>query len=210
MKPVFACLVVLLSLAIADAGAQGASEMSFFVTSKGSGKGGDLGGIEGADRHCQSLAAAVGAGSRVWRAYLSTTGESRVRARERIGKGPWKNARGVVIAQDVEHLHGANTINRETALDEQGRTIAATAHDILTGATREGRAYLPDGRGDRTCNNWMSSGEGRAVVGHSDRVGLRDDEESRSWNSSHRTEGCSLTAMQRTGGQGLLYCFAAD
>lgn len=209
MKPFLVCIAALLSLACSQASAQSKSEMSFFVTSVGSGKGADLGGIEGADKHCQALAAAVGAGNRTWRAYLSTTGENRVRARERIGKGPWKNASGVTIAESVEHLHAANNISKETALDERGNRVPDHAHDILTGATSDGRSPLPD-RGDRTCRNWTSSSDGAATVGHSDRVGLRDDAESRSWNSSHRTPGCSQGDLRRTSGMGLFYCFAAD
>jgi hypothetical protein len=166
-----------------DGRAQSPAEMGFFVTSVGSGKGGDLGGLQGADKHCQSLAAAAGAGGRTWRAYLSTSGTEPVHARERIGKGPWKNARGVVIADSVEQLHGANAISKDTALSEKGEKIPGSAdrrgtHDMMTGSTPSGRAFPPE-RGNRTCSNWTSSGEGEAMVGHHDRMGIKDDDENR-------------------------------
>jgi len=186
--------------------------MSFFVTSVGSGKGADLGGLAGADAHCEKLAAAVGAGGKDWRAYLSTTGAGGVNARDRIGKGPWQNAKGAVIATDVAALHGSNNLTKQTALTEKGTPIngrgdTPNTHDMLTGSTPDGRAM--DGSTDSTCGNWTKSGEGSAIVGHHDRIGLRDDEPSRSWNSSHPSRACSQDALKATGGDGLFYCFAA-
>ena len=186
--------------------------MSFFVTSVGSGKGADLGGLAGADAHCEKLAAAVGAGGKDWRAYLSTTGAGGVNARDRIGKGPWQNAKGAVIATDVAALHGSNNLTKQTALTEKGTPINGrgdppNTHDMLTGSTPDGRAM--DGSTDSTCGNWTKSGEGAAIVGHHDRIGLRDDEPSRSWNSSHPSRACSQDALKATGGDGLFYCFAA-
>lgn len=198
-------------------GAVDAAGMSFFVTSTNPGKGGDFGGLTGADAHCQFLATTAGAGNRTWRAYLSangTLGSFPVHARERIGKGPWRNARGVVIARDVEELHGPNNnLNKQTALTEvgglvSGRGDAANLHDILTGSTPEGRAAsLPQ---DSTCANWTSSGTGSALVGHHDRQGLNEEPPAKSWNSSHLTRGCSMEAFKATGGGGLLYCFATN
>jgi hypothetical protein len=191
------------------------NDMTFFITSTGPGKGGDLGGLEGADRQCQLLAQAVGAGNRSWRAYLSTSaadGKPAVSARDRIGSGPWQNAKGVVIARDINELHGTNKINKETALNEKGETVNARGdkpnmHDILTGSQPDGRAFSGDQ--DMTCRNWTSSGEGAAMVGHHDRQGLRDDESSKSWNSSHTSRGCNQDALRSSGGNGLFYCFAA-
>lgn len=192
--------------------------MTFFVTSVGLGQGADLGGLEGADRHCQSLAQAVGAGHRTWRAYLSTQasgGQQAVHARERIGSGPWQNTQGAVIARDVEELHGQNNLTKETALTEkgeivQGRGDTPNQHDILTGSQPDGTTFA--GAEDWTCGNWTKSGtEGAAMVGHSDRLGLNDTEAARSWNSSHLSRGgCSQDALRGTGGAGLFYCFAAD
>lgn len=189
--------------------------MSFFVTSTNPGRGGDLGGLEGADRHCQALARSAGAGNKTWRAYLSTQGPAMAptNARDRIGKGPWYNYRGEMVAANVEDLHANNRINKQTALTEGGTTIsgrgdAVNLHDILTGSSPDGRAVLL--AGDTTCSNWTSSGAGSAIVGHHDRVGLRDDAPSRSWNSSHGSRGCSMEALRGTGGGGLLYCFAAN
>ena len=211
---VAACAAVLAFIA-ACAHQQPRSNMSFFVTSVGSGKGADFGGIAGADRHCQTLANAVGAGHRVWRAYLSTSsagGSASIDARSRIGTGPWQNAKGVVIARNVDELHGANNLNKETALNEKGEVVTGRGdtpnrHDILTGSRPDGTAF--PGTEDTTCGNWTKSGEGAAQVGHHDRIGLRDDEASRSWNSSHPSRGCSDEALRSTGGAGLLYCFAA-
>jgi hypothetical protein len=190
--------------------------MSFFVTSKGAGKGGDLGGLAGADGHCQALATAAGAGKRTWRAYLSTSASGTAptqHARERIGTGPWQNAKGVVIARNVEELHGNNNLNKQTALTEKGDVVNGSGdspnlHDILTGSQSNGMAM--GGTEDRTCRNWTSGGSGSAMVGHHDRLGLREDAPSRSWNSSHLTRGCSEEALRATGGGGLLYCFAAN
>lgn len=193
------------------------SDMTFFITSAGLGKGADLGGLAGADRHCQALAAAVGAGNKTWRAYLSTQGQGAVNARDRIGRGPWKNAKGEVIAKDVAELHGKNKLTKQTALSEKGTPVkgrgdAPNMHDILTGSQPDGTAFT--GADDRTCGNWTKSGQGVAIVGHSDRMGLRDDDASRSWNSSHPSRGpgggCSQTDLASTGGAGLFYCFAAN
>lgn len=189
------------------------NSMSFFVTSVGSGKGGDLGGLEGADAHCKTLATAVGAGERQWRAYLSTEedGNRGVSARERIGKGPWYNAKGVLIAENLTDLHLYNkTITKETALDEKGELVNGRGddpnlHDILTGTMDDGTAYFPDDK-DHTCNNWTSSDAGSAQVGHHDRYGGGN----LSWTSAHATRGCSMEALATTGGSGLFYCFAAD
>jgi hypothetical protein len=196
----------------------GASGMTFFVTGVGSGNGADLGGLEGADQHCQQLADTAGAGDRTWRAYLSAQqagGEPAANARDRIGAGPWRNAKGVVIAQDLDELHADNNLTKETALTEQGNQVngrgdSPNQHDILTGSQPDGMAFA--GAEDRTCANWTSSGaEGAAMVGHHDRMGLRDDAPSKSWNSSHPTRGgCGQEALQGTGGAGLFYCFAAD
>lgn len=192
------------------------AEMTFFVTSVGMGKGADLGGLAGADAHCQKLAEAAGAGGHTWRAYLSTSaadGQPAVNARDRIGKGPWQNAKGVVIAKDVAQLHGDNHLAKDTALDEHGAPIKGRGdmpnmHDILTGSQADGTAFAAGE--DLTCGNWTSSGEGSAQVGHHDRMGLRDDAPSRSWNSSHPSRGCSDEGLRSTGGAGLLYCFAVD
>jgi hypothetical protein len=172
--------------------------------------------LAGADKHCQSLATAAGAGNRTWRAYLSASaasGSAGVNARDRIGNGPWQNAKGVVIARNPAELHGPNNLTKQTALDEKGAVIngrgdTPNRHDILTGAQPDGTAFA--GSEDRTCGNWTKSGEGIAQVGHHDRMGLQDDEPSRSWNSSHITRGCSDEALRSTGGAGLLYCFAAQ
>src|SRR5918999_360201 len=208
-------LVALLSLNWIASSQEKKSGMTFFITSVGSGKGADLGGLAGADKHCQALAQAVGAGNRTWRAYLSTSaaeGKPAVNARDRIGRGPWQNAKGVVIAKNVDELHGNNNLNRETALSEKGERINARGdkpnmHDILTGSQPDGRAI--SGNEDTTCRNWTSSTEGAATVGHHDRQGLRDDESSRSWNSSHPSRGCGQDALRSSGGNGLFYCFAA-
>jgi hypothetical protein len=209
-----AVIVASLSLSWIASSQEQKSAVTFFISSVGSGKGADLGGLAGADKLCQALAQAVGAGNRTWRAYLSTDatdGKPAVNARDRIGKGPWQNAKGVVIAKNVEELHGNNDINRETALSEKGERINARGdkpnmHDILTGSQPDGRAFT--GNEDRTCRNWTSSGDGAAMVGHHDRMGLGDDESSRSWNSSHTSRGCSQDALRGSGGNGLFYCFA--
>ena len=194
-----------------------AGEMSFFVGSNGSGKGGDLGGLEGADRICRTLAEAAGAGGKTWRAYLSTQGPGAVNARDRIGSGPWVNAKGVVVAKDPAELHGENNLDKRTALTEKGEVVngrgdTPNTHDILTGSKPDGTAFGDDA--DRTCANWTSSGKGAAIVGHSDRTGLDESAPMKSWNSSHPSRGpgggCSQDDLKSTGGAGLLYCFAAD
>jgi hypothetical protein len=188
--------------------------MSFFVTSVGVGKGGDLGGLEGADRHCQSLAQAAGAGNKTWRAYLSTQGSAPVNAKDRIGRGPWFNAKGVQIAASVADLHSDNNkINKETALDEKGMTVkgrgdSPNQHDMLTGTQHDGMAV--PGPDDATCRNWTSSadGQGSAIVGHHDLIG--NTQGPNFWNFSHKTPGCAPANLQRTGGAGLFYCFATN
>ncbi|HET9642493.1 MAG TPA: hypothetical protein VFP68_03840 [Burkholderiaceae bacterium] len=189
--------------------------MSFFVTSTNPGKGADFGGVAGADRYCQSLASVAGAGNKTWHAYLSTTaseGQPGVNARDRIGAGPWRNAKGVVIASSIDNLHSdANNLDKQTALTENGTPVsgrgdAVTMHDILTGSSPEGRAV--PGSQDTTCRNWTSSTDGSAIVGHHDRIGLDESAAAKSWNSSHPTRGCSMDALRSTGGAGLLYCFA--
>jgi len=190
--------------------------MSFFVTSVNPGRGGDLGGLAGADKHCQTLAAAAGAGSRTWRAYLSAQpvpGQAGVNARDRIGKGPWVNAKGVVVATDVEQLHGANNINKQTALTETGALIngrgdTPNLHDMLTGSQPNGVFIAGDA--NSTCGNWTMSSGGAAMVGHHDKTGLDESVPAKSWNSSHQSRGCDLAALKSTGGGGLFYCFAAD
>ncbi|AMA59158.1 MULTISPECIES: hypothetical protein [unclassified Bradyrhizobium] len=212
--------LVMAMLAAPSAQAQSA-DMTFFVTSNGPGKGADLGGLEGADAQCQKLAQAAGAGSKTWRAYLSTQaadGKPAVNAKDRIGKGPWQNAKGTAIAKDVGELHSAaNNLTKQTALTEKGEGITGAGdqpnrHDILTGSQADGTAFA--GPDDRTCKNWTSSTQGAAMVGHFDRRGLRDDEPSKSWNSSHPSRGpdggCSQADLKSTGGDGLLYCFAAN
>ena len=204
MKPLF----VVIALFLATAAHAQQKDMTFFITSAGPGKGADLGGLKGADEHCQALAKAAGAGNRQWRAYLSTDKEN---ARDRIGKGPWKNAKGEEIARNVDDLHKNPKISKQTGLDEKGQMVngrgdSPNRHDILTGSTPEGRAIKDK---DMTCGNWTKSGEGSAMLGHHDRMGLRDDDASKSWNSSHPSRGCSQDALRGTGGDGLFYCFAA-
>ena len=217
---VFAFSALLVAGSSGNAAAQQAT-MSFFVTSAGSGKGADLGGWAGADRICQQLAQAAGAGSHTWRAYLSTQaadGQPAVNARDRIGKGPWQNAKGAVIAKDVDDLHGDNNnLTKQTALTEKGDVVngrgdTPNRHDALTGSQPDGRAF--PAVEDKTCHNWTSSTRGAAMVGHIDRQGLRDDARSSSWNSSHLSRGpeggCSQADLRSTGGDGLFYCFAAN
>jgi hypothetical protein len=203
----------------ACATAPASGPMSFFVTSAGPGNGADLGGLAGADAHCQKLAAAAGAGNREWRAYLSVPavlGQApvpAVAARDRIGTGPWFNAKGARIAADVNDLHGPkNNLTKATALDERGNGVKGAGdqpneHDILTGSRDDGTAFSP--RGDTTCKAWTSSGEGMAIVGHHDRRGLTPEAWSTAWNFSHPTAGCSQQALVSTGGSGRFYCFAA-
>jgi hypothetical protein len=203
----FACLLVGPALAQQPA-------MSFFVTSVGLGKGGDLGGLEGADAHCQELATAVGAGDKTWHAYLSTQGAGGVNAKDRIGTGPWYNSKGVEIAADVAALHGdSNSIKKETALDEKGNVIPGrgdtpNTHDVLTGTQQDGTVVA--GADDATCGNWTSSadGQGAAFVGHTDLQG--NPLGINFWNYSHKTPGCAPANLQRVGGAGLFYCFATN
>jgi len=211
----FALALSLGFLAPTGASAQ-QNDMTFFVSSAGSGKGGDLGGLEGADRLCTQLAQAAGSSGKTWKAYLSTQGANAVNAKDRIGRGPWQNSKGVVIAKSVADLHSdANNLTKETALTEKGAPVngrgdTPNMHDILTGSQADGTAFA--GAEDRTCGNWTKSGaDGAAMVGHHDRRGLRDDAPSRSWNASHPSRGgCSQEALRGTGGDGLFYCFAAD
>lgn len=192
--------------------------MSFFITSVNPGQGANFGGLAGADRHCQSLATAVGAGQRSWRAYLSTTaagGGTVVHARDRIGSGPWFNAKGVQVAANMAELHGSsNRLGKQVSLTEKGTVVngrgdSPNMHDILTGSTPDGRAS--SAANDTTCRNWTSGDSGSAIVGHHDRDGTNPDPVANvSWNSSHGTQGCGLPQLARTGGAGLMYCFAAD
>ena len=214
--PLAAGAIVLALAGVTPVAAQQAS-MTFFVTSAGPGKGADLGGLEGADRHCQQLAQAAGAGAKTWKAYLSTQGAGAVNAKDRIGNGPWQNAKGVVIAKSVAELHGENNLTKQTALSEKGdvtngRGDTPNKHDILTGSQADGTAF--SGSDDRTCKNWTSSTQGAAMVGHADRIGQRDDAPSKSWNMSHPSRGpeggCSQADLRSTGGDGLFYCFAAN
>jgi hypothetical protein len=202
---------------IAPAAQAQQADMTFFVTSTGKGKGADLGGLDGADAHCAALAKAAGAKATNWRAYLSTAlpgGDQGVDARSRIGKGPWQNAKGVVVAKSVDDLHSAsNNINKQTAVTEKGEMVKGRGdkpneHDMLTGSDPEGR--FSTAGGDTTCGNWTKSGEGSAIVGHHDLQGLKDTRHMKSWNSSHGSRGCSQENLVSTGGAGLFYCFAAN
>ena len=216
---VFALAASMVLGASAASSAQQAN-LSFFVTSAGSGKGADLAGLAGADRICQQLAQVVGAGSHTWHAYLCTQaadGQPAINARDRIGHGPWQNAKGVVVAKDVDELHGDNNLTKQTALTEKGDVVngrgdTPNRHDALTGSQPDGRAFPPGD--DETCHNWTSSTQGAAMLGHIDRQGLRDDAQSKSWNSSHLSRGpdggCSQADLRSTGGDGLFYCFAAN
>ena len=205
-----AAAALITGFVVAPVAAQQAT-MTFFVTSHGPGKGADLGGLAGADAHCAALAQSAGATAKTWHAYLSTQGSGAVNARDRIGKGPWTNAKGVVIATDVTQLHGNNNLTKQTALSEKGEIIngrgdTPNRHDILTGSQPDGTAFT-DAQ-DHTCKNWTSSTDGSAMLGHADRMGLREDAESHSWNSSHASRGCTQDGLRSTGGDGLLYCFA--
>jgi hypothetical protein len=188
------------------------NSMSFFITSKGPGNGANLGGLAGADRHCQSLATAAGSGGKTWRAYLSTSGSGSVNARDRIGNGPWHNAKGIQVAKSVADLHSdSNKLSKENSISEKGDVVngrgdSPNKHDILTGTQADGSAYPADE--DHTCGNWMSSGEGSAQVGHHDRQG--GGPAPTSWNASHGSRGCGQENLQGTGGDGLFYCFAID
>ena len=222
MKRIYlAASVALLALGMSAGARAQQANMTFFVTSSGPGKGADLGGLAGADTRCQQLAQAAGAGGKTWRAYLSTqaaNGQPAVNARDRIGKGPWQNAKGAVIAKDVDDLHAKSAnLTKPTNLSEKGEVIngrgdTPNRHDALTGSTADGRAF-PAGE-DRTCKNYTSSTQGAVMLGHIDRQGLRDDDELKSWNSSHPSRGpeggCSQADLKSTGGDGLFYCFAAN
>ena len=190
-----------------------AADMTFFLSSVGSGDGANLGGLSGADAHCQSLAAAVGAGGKTWRAYLSTTGSGGVNARDRIGAGPWQNVAGDVVASSIDQLHFENLLTKESVLNEKGgmtngRGDDPNQHDILTGSYLDGTAV--SGSDDSTCSNWTSNadGAGSALVGHFDRTGGGDNPAS--WNSAHGSRGCSQANLQATGGNGYFYCFAGN
>ncbi|MBC7444892.1 MAG: hypothetical protein H7273_05405 [Polaromonas sp.] len=212
----------LLLLAACATPASTTGPMGFFITSAGSGKGADLGGLAGADAQCQRLAAAAGAGAKTWRAYLSTPpvlpsgaapGVAAVNARERIGTGPWFNAKGMLIARDLGHLHNGNNLGKDTALDERGNVVKGRGdtpneHDMLTGSRADGTAFAP--QTDTTCKAWTSSTEGSAIVGHHDRIGPLPENWAKSWNFSHPSAGCSQEALVRTGGAGRFYCFAAN
>lgn len=201
-------------IAASSAGAQD-ERMSFFLTSEGPGDGANLGGLAGADAHCQNLAAAAGAGGKTWRAYLSAAADgamAAVDARDRIGDGPWFNFAGVQVADNVDDLHSdSNRLGKEGSLSEQGEPINGRGdepnmHDILTGSDTEGRLAVGDG--DMTCSNWTSNGEGSAMVGHHDKQG--GGANPNSWNSAHGSRGCGQSDLQGTGGNGLFYCFAID
>lgn len=211
VKTYLACLLFLGAQPVMAQSAQ----MNFFLTSEGPGEGADLGGLEGADRHCALLAYRAGFGDLTWRAYLSqtaTAGSTAVNARDRIGSGPWFNYRGVQIAKDIADLHGdSNNLNKETALTDKGQPVngrgdSPNQHDILTGSQADGTALAGDT--DTTCSNWTSSGEGSALVGHHDRQGGGPNPTS--WNSAHGSRGCSQENLQATGGNGLFYCFAIN
>jgi len=213
---IFVSLVVLGTGITSTVQAQQAS-MTFFVTSAGKGNGADLGGLDGADAHCNALAKAAGSKFTNWRAYLSTTlpgGDAGVNARDRIGKGPWANAKGVVVAKSVNDLHsGKNNLNKQTALTEKGEGVSGrgdpvNVHDILTGSDPAGN--FSTAGGDTTCSNWTKSGEGSAIVGHHDLQGLKETRHMKSWNSSHGSRGCSQDQLKASGGAGLVYCFAAN
>ena len=215
-----AATTAMLALAMSGSTIAQQAGMTFFVTSVGSGNGADLGGLAGADQRCQQLAQAAGAGGHTWHAYLSTqaaNGQPAANARDRIGKGPWTNAKGVVVAKDVTELHGQNNLTKQTSLSEKGDVIngrgdTPNRHDALTGTQPDGTAFAPGE--DRTCGNWTASPKGAAMLGHIDRQGLRDDDASKSWNSSHPSRGpdggCSQNDLKSTGGDGLFYCFAIN
>jgi hypothetical protein len=220
-----ATAVVLLAACQTPPSAPPTGPMSFFITSVGSGKGADLGGLAGADAHCQKLAAAsgvAGAGAKTWRAYLSVAptfatqtapAVPAVNARDRIGNGPWFNAKGQLIARNLDHLHNGNNISKDTALDEKGAIVKGRGdtpneHDILTGSRADGTAFAP--QQDTTCKAWTSSTDGSAMVGHHDRIGPLPENWAKSWNFSHPSVGCSQEALIRTGGAGRFYCFASN
>jgi hypothetical protein len=217
MKTHLILVTLLLSMPLGLPAKADPSAMNFFVTSVGKGDGANLGGLDGADAYCGSLAKAAGSAKTQWHAYLSTTapqGDAGVNARDRIGKGPWQNVKGDVIAKSVDDLHSeSGNLTKATALTEKGEAVmgrgdATNMHDMLTGSDPQGM-YSTAG-GDTTCKNWTSNGEGSAIVGHHDHMGLKDTRHMKSWNSAHGTIGCSQDALVKTGGAGLFYCFAAD
>ncbi len=218
MRVVFGLALGMFTAAVTvPAIAQQPNNMTFFITSVGPGKGADLGGLAGADQYCTTLAQAAGSTGKTWRAYLSTQaadGKPAVNARDRIGKGPWQNIKGVVIAKDVEQLHTLNAINKVSALNEKGERINGWGdqpirHDILTGSQPDGTAYTDSA--DHTCKNWTSSTDGSAMLGHSDISGpVASPTNISSWNNAHPSRGCSQDGLKSTGGDGLLYCFAAN
>jgi hypothetical protein len=204
-------------LATAPAAQAQQASMTFFVTSAGKGDGANIGGLEGADAHCAALAKAAGASSTNWKAYLSTTmpgGDAGVNARDRIGKGPWQNAKGVVVATGVDNLHSeANKVTKETAISEKGEVLTGrgdpiNVHDIVTGSDPLG--YYSTAGGDTTCGNYTKNSEGSVIVGHHDRAGLKVTRHMTSWNSSHGSRGCSQDLLKASGGAGLFYCFVAN
>lgn len=208
-------LTAMLSFAFSAYAQDASSKMTFFITSVGEGHGADLGGLAGADRHCQDLAKAVGAGNRTWRAYLSagaSDGKPAVNARDRIGKGPWYNAKGVEVAKSVDDLHSdRNLLTKQNSISEKGEVLNGRGdnpnqHDMLTGSQPDGTAFPGDA--DKTCKNWTGSGEGSAQLGHHDRQGGGDIPTS--WNSAHPSKGCSQANLVSTGGAGRFYCFAVN
>ena len=206
-------VALLSALAMTVPAATQSSDLSFFITSAGPGDGANLGGLDGADRHCQMLAQTAGAGSKTWRAYLSTTGSGGVNARDRIGTGPWHNASGVQVASNVTNLHSDNNnLTKETQLNENGEIVngrgdTPNMHDILTGSQLDGNAA--GGSDDSTCGNWtQNSSDGSALVGHHDRQG--GGANPTSWNSAHGSRGCGQADLQGTGGNGFYYCFATN
>lgn len=221
LRKLISVTTTILAASLAPSMAQ-ANDTSFFITSTSMGKGGDLGGLQGADKHCQDLATAAGAGGRTWRAYLSTQaaalGDTNfVNARDRIGKGPWRNAKGIVVAWDVNNLHSPDSnLNKDTALDERGQPVKGRVdkpnqHDILTGSRADGTAFPGGPFPDMTCGSWTkSTPEGAAMLGHFDRVGPVASSWATSWNSAHPSLGCSQDKLRPTGGEGYFYCFAAD
>ncbi|MET0544137.1 MAG: hypothetical protein ABWZ88_20525 [Variovorax sp.] len=211
----------LLLVACGSMGSSSASKpMSFFITSTNPGKGGDFGGVAGADRFCQALASNVGAGGRTWRAYVSAApagGQPAVNARDRIGTGPWTNAKGVVVATSLADLHGPNNnLGKQTSLSEKGDVIPGRGdpvnmHDILTGSKPDGTLLAAEPGKDTTCGNWTRSVDGSAMAGHHDKTGTNPDPVANvSWNSSHGTRGCSIDQLKLSGSAGLLYCFATN
>jgi len=214
MKRIALASITLICIGTAQAQSH---DMTFFVTSVGKGNGADLGGLEGADAHCNELAKAAGSKHTNWKAYLSTWlpgGDAGVNARDRIGKGPWYNAKGTMIAKSLADLHSDhNNLTKQTVLNEKGEMVKGRGdtpneHDILTGSDPDGR--FSTAGGDTTCTNWTASGDGSAIVGHSDRQGLKDTWHMRSWNSSHGSRGCSQEQLKASGGAGLTYCFVPN